>query len=153
VAPQTPLGTGFTYQGQLKNASGPINGSCDMQFSLWDAAGNGSPPAGGAQIGITQTLSPTVTNGLFTAVLNSGNGFGNSAFAGEARWLQIAVSYPAGSGGAHTILRACEFIVCPPSTAAGFTLTRSGQCQAAGLIARICNGRGQSNEVVVPFLT
>ena len=43
-APQAPLGTGFTYQGQLKTASGLVNGACNLQFSLWDAAGSGSPP-------------------------------------------------------------------------------------------------------------
>jgi len=34
----TSLGTSFTYQGQLKNASGPVNDHCDFQFSLWEAA-------------------------------------------------------------------------------------------------------------------
>ncbi len=69
-----------------------------MQFSLWDAAGSSTPPMGGAQIGITQELPVTVTNGLFTAVLNSGSEFGGNAFTGEARWLQIAVRCPARSG-------------------------------------------------------
>ena len=27
-------GTGFAYQGQLKNASGPVTGVCDMAFQL-----------------------------------------------------------------------------------------------------------------------
>ena len=98
LAPETPLGTGFTYQGQLRNAGGPVNSVCDMQFSLWDAAGSGAPPTGGAQIGITQTLAVTVTNGLFTIVLNSGNEFSSNAFTGEARWLQSAVRCPSGSG-------------------------------------------------------
>ena len=103
AAPQAPLGTGFTYQGQLKNAGGPVNGTCDLQFSLWDAAGSGSPPTGGTQIGITQSLVATVTNGLFTVVLNAGNEFGGTAFTGEARWLQIAVRCPAGSGSYATL--------------------------------------------------
>jgi hypothetical protein len=99
AAPQAPLGTGFTYQGQLKTASGPVNGICDLQFSLWDAAGSGSPPTGGAQIGATHTLpAVTVTNGLFTVILNTGSEFGGAAFTGEARWLQVAVRCPAGTG-------------------------------------------------------
>jgi hypothetical protein len=114
LTPQTSLGTGFTYQGQLKNAGSPVNSPCDMQFSLWDAAGNGSPPTGGSQVGIMQTLAVTVTNGLFTVVLNSGNEFGNSAFAGDARWLQMAVSCPAGSGGAYTTLSPRQALAAVP---------------------------------------
>lgn len=102
-APQAPLGTGFTYQGQLKTASGLVNGACNLQFSLWDAAGSGSPPTGGAQIGNTQSLVVTVTNGLFTVVLNAGSEFGAAAFTGEARWLQITARCPAGSGSYATL--------------------------------------------------
>jgi hypothetical protein len=32
LAASSPLGTGFTYQGQLKDSSGPVDGSCDW----WD---------------------------------------------------------------------------------------------------------------------
>jgi hypothetical protein len=86
------LGTGFTYQGQIKNASGPVNSTCDFQFTLWDDAGSGSPPAGGNQIGLVQTTTGvSVTNGLFTVQLNGGGEFGGNAFNGDARWLQIAV--------------------------------------------------------------
>ena len=113
AAPQTPLGTGFTYQGQLKNVGGPVNSVCDMQFSLWDAAGSGSPPTGGAQMGITQTLAVTVTSGLFTTVLNGGNEFGSNAFTGEARWLQIAVRCPGGSG-AYTTLSPRQALTATP---------------------------------------
>ncbi len=79
---QSPLGTAFTYQGQLKNAAGPVTDTCNFQFSLWDAA------SGGTQIGATQTQSGvSVTDGLFTVQLD----FGAAAFQGEARWLAIAV--------------------------------------------------------------
>ncbi len=43
------IGTGFTYQGQLKNNAGYVNGTCDFQFGLWDDA------SAGTQIGSTQT--------------------------------------------------------------------------------------------------
>jgi hypothetical protein len=98
TAPQAPLGAGFTYQGQLKNAAGPVNGTCDLQFTLWDAAGSGSPPTGGTIFGIENLPAVTVTNGLFTVTLNGGNVFGSNAFTGEARWLQIELRCPAGSG-------------------------------------------------------
>jgi hypothetical protein len=88
------LGTGFTYQGQLKSGGSAVNGLCDFQFGLWDDA------SVGAQKGVTQTVtSVSVTNGLFTTTLNGGSEFGASAFDGNARWLAIAVQCPAGSGG------------------------------------------------------
>jgi hypothetical protein len=65
VGIQAALGTAFTYQGQLKKAGSPISDTCDFQFSLWDAAGSGSPPTGGNQIGSTQT-GVSVSNGYFT---------------------------------------------------------------------------------------
>ena len=46
---QAALGPGFTYQGQLKTGTAPYTGSCNMQFSLWDAQGAGSPPSGGIE--------------------------------------------------------------------------------------------------------
>jgi hypothetical protein len=86
---QTPLGTTFTYQGQLQNSGAPENGSCDLQFKLFDAS------SGGSQIGSTITdTGITITNGLFTVSLD----FGAGAFAGSARWLEIAVACPSGSG-------------------------------------------------------
>ena len=88
VSIQTNLGTAFTYQGQLKKNGSPINDNCDFRFSLWDAAGSGSPPTGGNLIGSPQTKTGiAVTNGLFTVQLD----FAAGAFQGDARWLQIAV--------------------------------------------------------------
>ncbi len=90
IGPQaTPLGTAFTYQGQISNSAGPVNGNCDFQFSLWDAASAGN------QVGGTVTASGVpVSNGLFIVTLD----FGASPFGGEARWLFIAVRCPASSG-------------------------------------------------------
>jgi hypothetical protein len=86
VGPQALAGTGFTYQGQLKKATGPVNGICDFQFSLWDAN------SAGAQIGSTQSIAAVnVSSGLFTVQLNEAGQFGASAFNGSGRWVQVAV--------------------------------------------------------------
>jgi len=83
------VGTGFTYQGRLENNGSPVNGTCDLQFALYDAA------SGGSQVGATITKNNvTVNDGLFTTELD----FGGGAFDGNARWLQISVRCPAGSG-------------------------------------------------------
>jgi len=94
VTVQALLGTAFTYQGQLKEDGSPVNDTCDFQFSLWDAA------SGGAQIGTTQTATGvTVSNGLCTVQLD----FGSMAFTGDARWLEVGVRCPAGSGSYTTL--------------------------------------------------
>jgi hypothetical protein len=86
AVPQALAGTGFTYQGQLKNASGLVNGVCDFQFSLWDDA------SAGAQVGSTQSIAGVnVSAGLFTVQLNGAGQFGASAFNGLGRWVQVAV--------------------------------------------------------------
>src|SRR5262249_42323943 len=77
----TPLGTAFTYQGQLKQNGAPVNGLLSMSFSLFDAQ------SGGNQIGPTLTADVFVTNGLFTKDL----GFGAGTFSGNAAWLAITV--------------------------------------------------------------
>lgn len=92
ATPAVPLGPGFTYQGQLQQAGVPVEGTVSLSFRLWDAAGTGTPPTGGAQIGDTQVIANVaVTGGIFSVVLNAGAEFSNSAFNGEARWLQVEV--------------------------------------------------------------
>ncbi len=82
-----PLGTGFAYQGQLKQNGAPANGNLDMEFRLFDAATLGN------QVGNPVTLNGVaVSNGLFTVTLNGGDEFGSDAFIGSARWLQISVN-------------------------------------------------------------
>ncbi len=94
VSIQAAVGTDFTYQGRLTRDGHPVNGTCDFQFTLWDAA------TGGHRIGSPQTKAGVqVTNGLFNVQLD----FGRNAFQGEARWLQVAVRCPAGSGSYTTL--------------------------------------------------
>jgi hypothetical protein len=87
-APADPLGTGFTYQGQIKTSGNPVNGNCDMGFRLYGVASGGSPVAS------VISLTVPVTASLFTVGLD----FGAGAFDGSARWLDLTVRCPAGSG-------------------------------------------------------
>jgi hypothetical protein len=88
AAPEAaPLGTGFTYQGRLDLAGEPVDDECWFVFRLYDDATSGSQV--GAPITTTEAIS--VTAGLFTVTLNEGGEFGSSAFAGNARWLDIRV--------------------------------------------------------------
>lgn len=98
---QTPVGTAFTYQGQLKQSGVPVDELADLEFTLWDA------DVGGGQVGPTlrfdgQSHTPPpvdIDNGLFTVVLD----FGEGVFTGDARWLEIRVAVPSGSGTWETL--------------------------------------------------
>ncbi|MEZ4767403.1 MAG: hypothetical protein R2844_03145 [Caldilineales bacterium] len=85
-AVRSTVGTAFTYQGYLEDTVGPVTGAFDFTFTLWD-----DPTASGAgnQIGSAAALTGVlVDEGLFTAELD----FGNGAFGGGARYLEIAVN-------------------------------------------------------------
>jgi hypothetical protein len=80
--PVLAQGTAFTYQGRLSDSGKPATGSYDLLFLVYDVRFAGS------QLGPAVTNSPTVvSNGLFTATLD----FGQGVFTGGARWLEIWV--------------------------------------------------------------
>ncbi len=117
VAPsrgEIPLGTAFTFHGQLKEGGVPLEDTADFEFTLWDDEGNGNPPVGGLQVGGVQAINALpVTAGLFSVTLNDGGEFGGDAFIGNARWLQIAVRSPAG-GGVFTTLAPRQALTATP---------------------------------------
>ena len=92
LSAQSPLGTAFTYQGQLKSGGSPANGSFTMVFKLWNDPVSTAP---GNQVGPTLTFDGvgihppqvSIANGLFTVQLDF-----QSAFNGDKRWLEITVS-------------------------------------------------------------
>jgi hypothetical protein len=107
-APAAPVGSGFTYQGQLKVSGAPANGQFDFVFKIYDAA------AGGVQVGSTITReNVVVANGLFTVKLD----FGAGAFGGGARWLDIAVRPGASTGAVTPLLPRQEMSPAPYASA------------------------------------
>jgi hypothetical protein len=81
----TPLGTAFTYQGQLKEDGVPVNDPArSMWFRLYDTSLGGFPVGGMLPAGVR------IDKGLFTVQLD----FGINAFDGNKRWLEIDVLKP-----------------------------------------------------------
>lgn len=119
-APAVDVGPSFTYQGYLEQGSVAVTGSCDFEFRLYSVA------TGGEQIGPTQSLPrQALDRGRFTVALN----FGASAMNGQARWLQIAVRCPTGTG-AFTTLTPRQAL-----TASPYALTLRPGAVVAGTVA------------------
>ncbi len=113
---QTP--TAFTYQGELSSDGTPLTGQADLRAQLFTAATGGSPV--GAAIDLPNT---TVTNGLFTALLD----FANAFDAGQPRWVEISVRSPAGDGSFITLAPRQAITPAPFAHGlAGIATTRSG---------------------------
>lgn len=79
--PPQPMGTAFTYQGELRQQGGPSNGSFDFRFRLYDQ------PTGGQILGTDPLPGVTVSKGLFTVEID----FGATPWNGDARWLDLRV--------------------------------------------------------------
>jgi hypothetical protein len=130
TAVAAPLGTPFTYQGELTENGAPVSGSYDFQFILYDAS------VGGSQIGmIVRVDDLAVADGLFTAELDFGN-----MFTGAALWLEIGVR--AGSStGTYSILQPRQ-----PLTAAPYALGLRPGAVITGTLAEpaltLSNGGG-----------
>ncbi len=116
-----PLGTAFTYQGQLKDDGLPANAAYDFQFKLFDAA------TAGAQVGSTVLKGDVaVSGGQFMVSLD----FGSTPFGGQSRFLEIGVR-PGASAGAYTLLGARQELT--PSPNALFAASAGSATTVAGL--------------------
>lgn len=129
----TPLGTGFTYQGQLKSDDTPYTGVCDFKFGLFDSL------AGGNQEGLVTETNRAVVKGLFTVQLD----FGAGKFVGEERWLEISVRCPAGSGG-YQLLSPRQPLTAAPYALHATNSNRLGGYQAGAFAAASHNHWGAS---------
>lgn len=101
---QTPVGSELTYQGRLSLGGTPLNDSADFEFTLWDS------DIGGNMIGsVVAAGGVPVVDGVFTVEID----FGVMAFNGDARWLEIHVRSPSGSG-AFTALSPRQLLTAAP---------------------------------------
>lgn len=82
-----PMGTGFTYQGELQNTGVAIDGQVEFEFEPFDAVSGGSSLAST----VIQTLM--LNGGIFSTELD----FGSLPFTGEAVWLEVRVREDSGS--------------------------------------------------------
>ncbi len=99
-----PLGTEFTYQGQLKDGGVPAAGNYDFVFRLYN------DPNTGAQVGGDFPVDDwPVSDGVFTVQLD----FGAAAFGSDARWLEVAVR-PGADVNPHTDLSPRQPVTAAP---------------------------------------
>ncbi|MBE0567845.1 MAG: hypothetical protein IH621_17965 [Krumholzibacteria bacterium] len=80
-----PVGSAFSYQGQLVLDGVPVSGLVDLQFYLYDAEVSGTLVDTGRQL-----QAVNVDQGVFTVQLD----WGASVFDGNERWLEIRVRNP-----------------------------------------------------------
>ncbi|MGH8040792.1 MAG: hypothetical protein ACREPN_01975 [Rudaea sp.] len=97
-----PLGTAFTYQGQLTFNGSPASGNFDFQFALFTVA------SGGAAVDTITLTSQSVSEGLINATLD----YTDIPFNGQALWIEVRVR-PAGSG-TYTVLTPRQPITATP---------------------------------------
>lgn len=89
TAAAQPLGTAFSYQGQLRESGLPATGLYDMQACLYAA------PVGEAPLACTPEFGDVpVEDGLFALAVD----FGSQPYVGEQRFLELRVRSGADTG-------------------------------------------------------
>ncbi|HKP70457.1 MAG TPA: hypothetical protein VJV05_14310, partial [Pyrinomonadaceae bacterium] len=86
--------TEFTFQGKLNESGTPVSSPRDIRFRLWNAETNGTQIAGDVTV-----ANVAFVTGVFSVKLD----FGDTAFTGEPRWIEIGVGQP--GAGLYTTLQ------------------------------------------------
>ncbi|MCP4260895.1 MAG: hypothetical protein GY774_25805 [Planctomycetes bacterium] len=105
VSEAAPIGTVFTYKGNLTENRRPVSGLYNFEFKLYDNPG----PFGGRQVGRPIRFNDLeVIDGHFIVALD----FGTDIFTGDARWLETTVEQSDGSN--RRTLRPREKLILTP---------------------------------------
>jgi len=103
TVPLVPVGTAFTYQGRLTDGEQPADGTYDLLFNLY-VEETDTTPIDNVEVG-----DVAVSQGLFTAQVD----FGEGAFRGEQRYLEIGVR-PGNSEGEYVLLTPRQRLLSTP---------------------------------------
>ncbi len=125
--------TAFTYQGRLNSGTNVATGSFDLRFVVWDSA-----TAGVTVAGPTTNAATSVSNGVFSVILD----FGSAPFTGANRWLEIGVRSN-GSAIAFTTLSPRQRITATP-----YALQAAAVADASVTAAKLSSGAGSSGQVL-----
>ncbi|MFO1507582.1 MAG: hypothetical protein U1F23_11030 [Lysobacterales bacterium] len=131
-----PLGSAFTYQGQLNDGGAPANGSYDLKFDLYTTA------SGGTSIDSIELDAQAVSGGLVNASLD----FTDLPFNGQALWVEVSVR-PAGDGSFTTlsprqVINATPYALYAlnaPGSGGGLTLPFAGSAASSGSVFSVTN--------------
>jgi len=143
-----PVGTVFTYQGQLMDGGAPADGIYDFVFRVHD-----DPAAGAVVAGPLPKDDILIRNGNLTIPLN----FGPAVFTGDARWLSIEMR-PDGAGAfiplaPRQALTPTPYALYALDGAAGLILPYAGSVASTATAFSITNsgdGRAGAFEITDP---
>lgn len=137
VSIAAPVGTGFTYQGNLKVSGSPANGAFDFEFALFNVAASGSAVA------TVPRDDVPVANGLFTVELD----YTDVPFAASQEYfLEVRVRDGASTGG-YTQLLPRQKLTPAPYAVNARTVQAGGVTQ--GAIAAGAVGTAQIGNLAV----
>ena len=126
-APEAAVTTQFTHQAQIKRNGVLFNGTCDMRFTLWDAAAGGTQ-----QASYTAPIPVPVSDGVFAVEVDFG-----AKFNGETRWLQAETKCADDAGYQNLPRVALNAVPYAMSLIPGAIISTTG---ATGLTVRAPNG-------------
>ena len=89
-----PVGTAFSYQGQIADGGRPADGRYDLRFGLYSLAGGGTPVGR-----IVTNENVSVSDGLFTTTVD----FGRGVFDGTEYWLELGARNGTNTGAFTTM--------------------------------------------------